>query len=166
MKKHVRINLLRQLRHPVPPPPSRDITWHVLKASWITPVGTAQTKSTRDIYVPMPKSMPVAALFSAPAAARPAPTLAATPPKSVSNPPIMIPSRVSREIEHAGYVKMPGRMLGETRAMREASRKYVHRHCLPLTMKYAALWCQCWQLANQPIRSSVNRAPRKTRWGY
>ena len=28
----------RQLRHPVPPPPSRDVTWHYSEAPWTTPV--------------------------------------------------------------------------------------------------------------------------------
>ena len=48
------------------------------------------------------------------------------------NSPAPIPPRVSRELEHEGYVEMPGRTRGETRALRDASRDYAHRHGIPL----------------------------------
>ena len=66
-------NLLGHLRHPVPPPPSRDVTWHYPEAPWATPVRIAQIKPPRNTYVPMPKSVPVAAPSSAPTAAPPLP---------------------------------------------------------------------------------------------
>ena len=50
----------------------------------------------------------------------------------MSNSPAPIPLRVSRELEHEEYVKMPGRTCGETRAKRDASREYARRHGLPL----------------------------------
>ena len=37
-------NLLRQLRRPVPPPSSRNVTSHYAKAPWTTPVRTARIK--------------------------------------------------------------------------------------------------------------------------
>ena len=79
--------LLRQLRHSVPPPPSRDVNWHYSEAPWTTPVRTARIKSPRDTYVPMPKSVPVTAPPPAPAAALLAPAPASTtPPLSVLKP--------------------------------------------------------------------------------
>ena len=42
------------------------------------------------------------------------------------------PLCVSRELEYEGYVEMPGRTRGETRALRDTSREYAHRHGLPL----------------------------------
>ena len=39
-----------------------------------------------------------------------------------------MPPRVSRELEHRGYVEKPGRTRGETHAMRAASREYAHSH--------------------------------------
>ena len=96
-------NLLRQLRHPVPPPPSRDVTWHYSKAPWSTPVRTARIKPPRDTYVPMPKSVPVAALSPAPAAAPLAPAPASTTPlASVLKLPAPIPPRVGRDIKKRG----------------------------------------------------------------
>ena len=44
---------------------SRDVPWHYQKAPWITMVW-APTGSPRDIYVPIPKSVPVAAPSLAP----------------------------------------------------------------------------------------------------
>ena len=73
-------NLLRHLRHPVPPPSSRNVTSHYAKAPWTTPVRTARIKPPRDTYVPMPESVPVAALSPAPAAAPLAPAPASTTP--------------------------------------------------------------------------------------
>ncbi|CAM9303727.1 unnamed protein product, partial [Ascophyllum nodosum] len=82
-------------------------------------------KPPGNIYVPMPKSVPVAAPSLAPAAAPPAPALVATPPPaSVLKPLAPISPRFSHEIKH----EVAGRMRGETRAMRDASRKYAHRH--------------------------------------
>ena len=115
---------------------SRDVTWHHPEAPWITtPIRAAPTEPPRDIYVPMPQSVPVAAPSPAPVATPPAPAPAAIlppPPTRTSNSPAPIPPRVSRELEHEGYVEMPGRTRGETRALRNASRDYAHRHGIPL----------------------------------
>ena len=115
---------------------SRDVTWHHPEAPWITtPIRAAPTEPPRDIYVPMPQSVPVAAPSPAPVATPPAPAPAATlppPPTRTSNSPAPIPPRVSRELEHEGYVEMPGRTRGETRALRDASRDYALRHGIPL----------------------------------
>ena len=87
-------SLLRQLRH------------SVFRVTWTTSVPIAQIKPPRDIYVPMPKYVPVATLSPAPAAAPPAPAPAATPPPaSVSKSPAPILPRVSRETKHKGYVE-------------------------------------------------------------
>ena len=40
--------------------------------------------------------------------------------------------RVGRELEYEGYVEMPRRTRGETRALRDASREYTYHHGLPL----------------------------------
>ena len=96
-------NLLRQLRHPVPPSPSRDVTWHYSKAPWITPVRTARIKPPKGTYVPMPKSVPVAALSPAPAAAPLPPAPASmTPPASVLKSLTPISPRVGRDIKKRG----------------------------------------------------------------
>ena len=81
----------------------------------------------------MPQSVPVAAPFSAPTppALAPAKTLP-PPPTPALNSPAPIPPRVSRELEYEEYVEIPGRTRGETRALRDASREYAHRHGLPL----------------------------------
>ena len=57
---------------------SRDVTWHHPEAPWITPIRAAPAERPRDIYAPMPKSVPVAAPCPAPLAAPPAPPPAAT----------------------------------------------------------------------------------------
>ena len=59
---------------------SRDVTWHHLEAPWIAPTRAAPTEPPRGVYVPMPKSVPVAASSPAPVAAPPAPAPAATSP--------------------------------------------------------------------------------------
>ena len=57
----------------------------------------------RDIYVPMPKSVPVVAPSPAPAAAPLAPAPASTtPPASVLNPPAPISPRVGRDTKKRG----------------------------------------------------------------
>ena len=114
---------------------SRDVTWHHPETPWITPIQAAPTEPPRDIYVPMAQSVPVAAPSPAPVATPTAPAPAATlppPPTRTSNSPAAISPRVSRELEHEGYVEMPGRTRGETRALRDASREYAHRHGIPL----------------------------------
>ena len=40
---------------------SRDVTWHHPETTWITSIRTAPIKPAKDIYVPMPQSVPVAA---------------------------------------------------------------------------------------------------------
>ena len=99
------------------------------------PDPAAPTEPPRDTYVSMPQSVPVAAPSSAPVATPPAPAPAATlppPPTPTSNSPAPIPPRVSRELEHEGYVEIPGRTRGETRVLRDASRECAHRHGIPL----------------------------------
>ena len=98
---------------------SRDVTWHP-ETPRIILIRDAPTKPPRDIYVPMPQSVPVDAPSPAPVATPPAPAPAATlppPPTSTSNPPAPIPPRVCRKLDHEGYVEMPGRTRGETRAL-------------------------------------------------
>ena len=93
-------NLLRQLRHPVPPPPSRGVTWHYSEPPWTTPVQNARITPPRDIYVPMPKSVPVVAPSPALGAASLAPAPASmTPPASALKPPAATPPRVGRDIK-------------------------------------------------------------------
>ena len=115
---------------------SRGVTWHHPEAPWITtPIRASPTEPPRDINVPMPQSVPVAAPSPAPVATPPAPAPAATlppPPTRTLNSPAPIPPRVSRELEHEGYVEMPGRTLGETRALRDASQNNARRHGIPL----------------------------------
>ena len=114
---------------------SREDNWHHLETPWITPIRAAPTEQPRDIYVLMPQSVPVAAPFLSPVATAPAPAPAERippPPTPMSNSPAPIPPRVSRELKYEGYVEMPGRTGGETRALRDASRDYAHRHGLPL----------------------------------
>ena len=132
--------LLKHLRHPVPPPSSRNVTSHYAKAPWTTPVRTARIKPPRDTYVPTPESVPVAALSPVPAAAPLAPAPASTtPPASILKPPAPIPPRVGRDIKNEGNVEMPGRTRGETRIMRDALQEYAHRHGVLSTMEHAAL---------------------------
>ena len=91
---------------------SRDVTWHHPETPWIALIRAAPTEPPRDIYVPMPQSVPVAASSPAPVATPPAPAPAETlspPPTPTSNSPAPIPPRVSRELEYEGYVEMPGR---------------------------------------------------------
>ena len=89
---------------------SRDVTWHHPEVPWITtPIQATPTEPPRDIYVPMPQSVPVAGPSPAPVATPPAPAPAVTlPPTRTSNSPAPIPPRVSRKLEHEGYVEMPG----------------------------------------------------------
>ena len=103
---------------------SRDVTWHHPEVPWInTPIRAAPSEPPRNIYVPMPQYVPVAAPSPAPVATPRASAPAAIPPPTrTSNSPAPIPPRVSRKLEHEGYVEMPGRTRGETRALRDASR--------------------------------------------
>ena len=149
-------NLLRQLRHPVPPPSSRNISSHDAKAPWTTPVRTSPIKPPRDTYVSMPGSGPVAALSPAPAAALLAPAPASTtPPASTLNPPAPIPPRVGRDIKNEGHVGMPGRTRSEIRAMRDALQEYAHRHGVLSTMEHAAL------VSMLATRESTNKIVRQ-----
>ena len=114
---------------------SRDVTWHQPKRPWVTLIRAVPTDPLRDVYAPMPLSVPVAAPSPAPVAAPRARAPATTlppPPTPMSNSPAQIPPRVSRELEYEGYVEMPRRTRGETRTLRDASREYAHRHGLPL----------------------------------
>ena len=114
---------------------SRDVTWHHPETPWMTPFRAAPTEPPRDIYVPMPQSVPVAAPSPAPVVTPPAPAPAATlppPPTGTSDSSAPISPRASRELEHEGYVEMPERTRGKTRALRDASWEYAHRHDIPL----------------------------------
>ena len=84
---------------------SRDVTWHHPETPWITPIRAAPAEPPRDIYVPMPQSVPVAAPSPAPVATPPAPAPAETlppPPTPTSNSPAPIPPCISRELEYEG----------------------------------------------------------------
>ena len=60
---------------------SHDVTWHHPEPPWITtPIRAAPTETPRDIYVPMPQSVPVTAPSPAPVATPPAPAPAAILP--------------------------------------------------------------------------------------
>ena len=149
-------NLLRHLRHPVPPPSSRNVTSHYAKAPWTNPVRTARIKPPRDTYVPTPESVPVAALSPAPAAAPLASAPASTTPlASVLKPPAPIPPRVGRDIKNEGHVEMPGRTRGETRVIRDALQEYAHRHGVLSTMEHAAL------VSMLATRESANKIVRQ-----
>ena len=94
----------------------------------------ACTNKTAEGY-PRPHVAVCARLVSSPAliAAPLAPATAAAlspQPTPMSNSPAPISPRVSRNLEYEGYVKMSGRTRGETRALRDASREYAHRHGL------------------------------------
>ena len=60
------------------------------------------------------------------------------------------PGSVPHELEHEGYVGMPGRTRGETRVLRNASREYVHRHSLSIM----------YHLALVAIRGTIDEAAR------
>ena len=110
---------------------SRDVTWPHPEIPCITPLPAAPIEPPRDIYVPLPQSVPVPspAPFATPPAPAPAETLP-PPPTLTSNSPAPIPPRVTRELEYEGYEKM--RTPGEIHALRGVSREYAHRHGLPL----------------------------------
>ena len=134
----------------------RDVTWHHPETPWITSIRAVLTEPPRDIYVPMPQFVPVTAPSPAPVATPPAPAPAATlppPPTRTSNSPAPIPPRVSRELEHEGYVEMPGRTRGETRVLRDVSRDYDHRYGLP--MDHAVM------LSMLATRESINKIVRQ-----
>ena len=128
---------------------SRDVTWHHPETPLIPPataVGNSPTAPPEDIYVPMPMHVPSVAAHApatvppvtVPPASAPIPAPPTSPPPvPISNSPTPIPPRVSRELAHEGYVEMPGRTRGETRAMRDAPREYAHRH--GLSLDHAAL---------------------------
>ena len=130
---------------------SRDVTWYHPEAPLIPPataVGNSPTAPPKNIYVPMSTPVPsVAAPAPAPVPPAHAPTPSSTPipaptpmpaptmpslPISMSNSPAPILPRVSHELAHEGYAEVPGRMRGEIRALRDASREYAHRYGLPL----------------------------------
>ena len=74
------------------------------------------------IYVTMLKSVRVATPSPIPVAGPTSPAAAAmSPQEPMSIYLTPMPPRVSRELEHRGYVEIPGRTRGETRAMRAAS---------------------------------------------
>ena len=126
-----------------------------------TAVGNPPTAPPEEIYVPMPTSVPsVAVPVPAPATTptpipAPAPTPALTmppPPTPMTNSPASIPLRVSHELAHEEYVEMPGRTRGETRALRDASREYVHRHGLPLDHAALVLMLEKGEVVHETLR--------------
>ena len=105
---------------------SRDVIWHHPETPLITPIRAAPAERPKEIYVPIPQAVPVAAPSPAPVATPPAPVLTETlpPPRtSTSNSPAPIPPRVSHEIVYERYLEMPGRTRGKTRALRDTSRE-------------------------------------------
>ena len=76
----------------------------------------------------------------------------AATPTPMSNSPAPIPPRVSHELAHEGYVEMPGRMRGETHALRDASREYAHRHGLPLDHAAMASMLERDEAINEIVR--------------
>ena len=103
---------------------------------------------------PMSKSLPVAAPSPAPVATPQAHSPAATPPPtSISNSPAPTPLPVSRELKNEGYVEMPRKTCGETRAMRDTSLKYVNLH--GLLLDHAAV------VLNRTTMPSITTPPRK-----
>lgn len=128
----------------------------------------------RDIYVPIPKSLPVAACvpddlhlrqFRARTSIAPSTSLGASPvpmasseapsitPPAASNPPAPIPASVCRELEHKGY-QVPWRTRREAFALRDAPREFFHRHGLRSTLDHAAL------VSILATRESIDKAPR------
>ena len=102
---------------------SRDVTWHRPREPLISPAPTVgsevpQSPSGADTpyYVHI---QPTLAATTAPAAA-PVPASDNAAPAPPRNPTASIRDRVVRKLEHEGDVRMPGRMRGETRAMRES----------------------------------------------
>ena len=149
-------NCLRQLRHLVPPPLLRDVTRHYSKAPWTTPVRAARLTPPRNIYVPMPKSLPVAAIFPAPAASSLAPAPASmAPPASTLKPPSPIPSCADRDIKNKRKVEIQGTTRGKARVMRDVLQEYAHRRGALSTLEYAA---RVSMLAN---RESTNKILRQ-----
>ena len=125
---------------------SCDITWHHPEVPSIPPataVGNPPTAPPEEIYVPMLTPVPSVAapalvpVLSAPASAtrlKPVPAPVSTPASTMPPPPTPmtktsapIPPRVSRELAHEGYVEMPGRTRGETRALRDTHRRLTNR---------------------------------------
>ena len=90
---------------------SRDVTGRHPETPWITPIRAVPAEPPRDIYVPMPQSVPIAAPSPSPVATPPASASAETLPPPLTpmaNSPAPIPPRVSRELEYEGYVEIPG----------------------------------------------------------
>ena len=109
----------------------RDLIHYHPDAPWIAPVQAAPTKSPIDTYAPMAMSVPVAAPSLAPVAAAAAHVPVATPQlKSVMKSLHPIPSRVSRELEHSGYVEMPRRRV--SRPVQYST----HRGITPIAIVY------------------------------
>ena len=104
---------------------SRDVTWHQPREPLISPAPTVESEVPQSppgaatpeyIYI-----QPAPAATTAPAAA-PVHASDNAAPAPLRNPTEPIRDRVVRELGHEGDVHMPGRMRGETRAMRESPR--------------------------------------------
>ena len=100
---------------------SRDVTWHQPREPLISPAptvgsGVPQSPSGTPDYVHI---QPHPAATTTPTAA-PEPASDNAAPAPPRNPTASIRNRVDRELGHEADVRMPGRMRGETRAMRES----------------------------------------------
>ena len=104
---------------------SRKVTWHQPReplisptptVGWEVPQSPSGTATPEYIHI-----QPAPAATSAPTAA-PVPASDNAAPAPPRNPTALIRDRVVRELGHEGDVRMPGRTLGETRAMWESPR--------------------------------------------
>ena len=104
---------------------SRDVTWHQPREPLISPaptVGSEVPQSPSGTATPeYIHTQPAPAATTASAAA-PVPASDNAAPVMPRNPTASIRDRVVRELGHEGDVRMPRRMRGETRAMRESPR--------------------------------------------
>ena len=101
---------------------SRDVNWHQLRGTLISPVptvGSGVPQSLSGAYTPdYVHIQPTPAATTTPTAA-PVPASVNAAPAPPRNPTVSIPGRVVRELGHEAEVRMPGRTRGETRARRE-----------------------------------------------
>ena len=114
---------------------SRDVTWFQSETPWIIPIRVAPTELPRDIYVPMPQSVPSPRHFLHPSPLRQLPHRQRHYRHRLHERRTLrlrFPRALAAKIEHEGYVEMPGRTRGDTPALRDASREYAHRNGIPL----------------------------------
>ena len=109
---------------------SRNVTWYQPRELLISPAPTVGSgvsylstrAETLDYVNIQPTPAATATPPAAPATAAPVPALAvaAPAPAPLSNLPASIPDRIDRKLGHEADVRMPGRMRGESRAMRDS----------------------------------------------